>query len=288
MNNYDTIVLSGGSIKGFIILGALQYLYDNNLHHSIKTYIGTSIGSMISYFLCIGYTPLEIVIYICGHQLLEKLQNFNISDMLQGNGAASFSNIHDSLEKMTLSKIGYLPTLSNIKDRFGKTLIFTTYNISQDKIEYLSHETYPDLPCLSAIRMSSNLPMIFGDYRYGGSYYIDGGLGNNFPIDIGDKYGEKILGLTLDDKTTDFMDIKYNFLEYVYKLMSIPVCQLINNKIENASKNNKCKILRLKYGKINILNFNISPKQKLEMFSDGYNQIKEFLENTDKSQTTII
>ena len=74
--DYDTLVLSGGSSKGIMTLGALQYLYDNFLLKNIKNYIGTSAGAMICYLLAIGYTPVEIIVYICKHQLLEKMQHF--------------------------------------------------------------------------------------------------------------------------------------------------------------------------------------------------------------------
>jgi hypothetical protein len=72
ISHYDTLVLSGGSSKGIIILGALQYLIDNYLISNIETYIGTSVGSIICYLLLIGYTPIEIIVYICKNQLLEK------------------------------------------------------------------------------------------------------------------------------------------------------------------------------------------------------------------------
>ena len=57
---YDTLVLSGSSIKGITFLGALQYLYDNSLLKNVKTFVGTSSGAMISFLLIIGYTPVEI------------------------------------------------------------------------------------------------------------------------------------------------------------------------------------------------------------------------------------
>ena len=108
--NYDTLVLSGGSSKGIIILGALQYAYDNFLLNKVTNYIGTSIGAIICYLLAIGYTPIEIVIYICTNQLFEKIQHFNIVAMINGVGAISFNNIYEHLEKMTIEKLGYIPT----------------------------------------------------------------------------------------------------------------------------------------------------------------------------------
>ena len=86
--SYDTLVLSGGSTKGIIILGSLQYLYDNFYLSKIKNYIGTSSGAIICFLLAIGYTPIEIIVYICTHQLLEKIQHFNVVAMINGGGAS--------------------------------------------------------------------------------------------------------------------------------------------------------------------------------------------------------
>jgi NTE family protein len=275
--DYDTLVLSGGSSKGIMTLGALQYLYDNFLIKNVKNYIGTSAGAMICYLLAIGYTPIEIIVYICKNQLLEKMQHFNIVAMINGVGAVSFNNIHEHLEKMTIEKIGYLPTISDLKTKFEKTFICATYNITEDKTEYISAETHPELPCLIALRMSSNLPLIFENYKYGNSFYIDGGISDNFPIDIGDKIGKKVLGILLSSKKENFNnDPDVNILEFIYKIMFIPISQITEHKILNSSE--KCKIIRLNYEKLKFFNFNINSKEKLELFSFGYSFIKDKLE----------
>jgi predicted acylesterase/phospholipase RssA len=275
---YDTLVLSGGSAKGIMTLGSLQYIVDNFLFNTINTYIGTSSGAIICFLLSIGYTPVEIIVYICTNHFLEKIQNFNVVGMINGSGAASFSAIQEELEKMTISKIGYLPTMKDIYNKFGKKLIFATYNLSHSKIEYLSHETYPDLPCITALHMTANLPLIFEKFLYNGSYYIDGGLADNFPIDLADEQCQKILGILLDNEFENFNNInEMDLIEYIYHLFNIPSAQIVDLKIEKVSK--KCKIIRLNYNKIKIFNFNIDSRTKLDMFSLGYNITKESMTN---------
>lgn len=272
---YDTLVLSGASTKGILTLGAIQYVYDNFLLKDTKTFIGTSSGSMICYLLAIGYTPIEIMVYICTNQLMEKMKHFDMVAMIQGRGASSFTMIHEQLEKMTISKIGYLPTLGDIKENFGKTLICVTHNLTEDKTEYLSYETYPNLPCITALRMSSNLPLIFETYKYGNSLYVDGGISDNFAIDVAEKYGEKILGIVLgseNERNTNDL-IVADKLEFIYKLMFTPIHQYISHKIKNSSK--KCKVVRIKHNKLKFFHFDVSSSTKLDMFSNGYEQMRE-------------
>ena len=52
------LVISGGGIKGFVALGALQKLYDTKKLININKYCGTSVGAIISLLLIIGYKPV--------------------------------------------------------------------------------------------------------------------------------------------------------------------------------------------------------------------------------------
>lgn len=278
---YDTLVLSGESSRSFVTLGAIQYAFDNYLLKDLVNYVGTSSGSIICYLLAIGYTPVEIIVYICTNQLMEKMQHFNIVAMIQGRGATSFSSIQEQLEKMSIAKIGYLPTLNDLKEKMNKILVCVTHNLTENRTEYLSWETYPHLPCITALRMSSNLPLIFENYRYGNSLYVDGGISDNFAIDIGEKMGEKILGIVLNSECASFSnDAEVNTLEFIYKLIYVPVIQAINHKIRLTSASNKCKIVNIKNVTANLkfFEFNVVSSTKLNMFSNGYEQMKEHIE----------
>ena len=271
--NFDTLVLSGGSIHSIIMLGALQYATDNYLMKKINTYVGTSAGALCGYLLAIGYDPIEIMVYLCTKQILERMKQFNIVAMINGGGATTFSHIHEQLEKMTIEKIGRLITLKELYTLLGKKLICITHNYTSGKEELLSYETYPDMPCLIALRMSCNLPFIFDQFKYMGNYYVDGGFSNNFPINIGYENGEKILGLVLHDIGNNFSCNSDNIVEYIYQLISIPIIQRVTHKIKSMS--DKCTIITLNPDNTLFFNFNLDTHTKLEMFSKGYIQMKE-------------
>ena len=107
-------------------------------------FFGTSSGGITSFFLIIGYTPVELLSYLCVHKILDgRLSHFNMMAVLQGYGAASWSKFQEILEKMTIDKIGYLPTLKALRDNFKKDLTVTTTHLQ------LKHFTY--LPTLTLI-----------------------------------------------------------------------------------------------------------------------------------------
>lgn len=272
---YDTLVLSGASIKGFVTLGAVQYAYDNYLLNNLTTYIGTSSGSIICYLLSIGYTPTEIIVYVCTNQVMEKMQNFNIVAMIQNRGACSYNTIQEQLEKMTIAKIGYLPTLNDLKQNYNKNLICVTHNLTEEKTEYLSWETHPNLPCITAIRMSSNLPLIFETFSYNKCMYVDGAISDNFAIDIAAEKGNNILGIILKTDSDSFSkDPDLGILEFIYKLMLVPIEQSVEYKVRK--KADKCNVICIEHkNDVKFFDFNINSKVKLEMFSDGYAIMKE-------------
>jgi NTE family protein len=253
--NYDTLVLSGGGIKGFSLLGSIQCLIDLGLTKDITTYVGTSAGAMLGYLLCIGYTPIEIVVALYTNKWLEKIQHANIVDMINGCGATSYTNLNEALEKLTLNKIGRLLTLGKLKEIYNKNLICCTYNMTTCKAEYLGPENHPDLPCLTALRMSANIPLIFDRFKYMDNYYIDGGIVDNFPIVKAVEIGKKIIGINLNIEENKLKDEpEEGMVSYFLKLLYIPMIQLSKNNIEKVK--DKATIISINGKMRNIIEFN--------------------------------
>jgi len=273
----NTVVLSGGSIKGLGTLGALQCCLDNNLLDNVDTYIGTSSGLMIAYLLAIGYTPSELIAFICTNNVFGELQYIDVVSLANGEGGIDFSKISQQLEKLTVDRLGFFVTLGKLREIKGKTLIGSTYNYTEGHVEYLTPDTHPDLPCITAIRMSAGLPFIFEPFKYMNCHYIDGGLADNFGIQLGDVDGRNVLGILIMPEKHEGGQDELRGMEFMYNLIFIPVHQIMEYKIAQAS--DRCKIMRLKMGKFKFFNFSISSKQILDLFSQGYQIAKDYLEN---------
>ena len=274
--NYDTLVISGGSHKGMILIGAMQSVMDNIPNKNFVYLIGTSAGSMICYLLAIGYTPIEIMVYICTHRILERMYSFNLIAMINSEGSVSYTPIQETLEKMTLDKIGKFLTMKELRDITGKTLVCATYNRSRQIMEYISPDNYPDLPCLIAVRMSSNIPMLFGKFKYFGFEYVDGGISDNFPIIEAEKLGNKVLGITLLPRIVREEQEDEGFLEYLFSLLYVPINQSTIFRMSLTDKQ-KTTIFQIPSGTTGFINFNIKSTEKLNMFSEGYKHLKNLL-----------
>jgi predicted acylesterase/phospholipase RssA len=308
---YETIILSGGGTKGLCSLGALQYLQDSKRIEcsSVTRLIGTSIGAIICYFLAIGYSPIELVVYLCSHGVLESLTINHFEQIVSGEGIYDYKILRDVYEKMTLEKMDIVPTLNDVYTRFGKELVICTYNFTDRKTEHLSYRTHPELSCMDALRMSSNLPFIFSSFVYGDKEYIDGGVIENFSfsmlssltslsslppsVDVTDVKLEekvekkKVVGIYLDNQIVNSSnDKEYNrlspVLDKIYAMLMIPTSEYEKQMIQTIN-HSFIDFITVSVQNVKIYTFKLPHTDKLELFSLGYNRAKEYYNTqTDK------
>lgn len=276
---YQQLCISGGGIKGFQMLGILSYI-NNNIYElsNIKNFVGTSVGSILCYLLCIGYTPFEILSKAINDDNLNKFSKIpDIIKFTNEGGCFSFSNIMDSLENLTLDKIDKFHTLYSLYKEFGKKLTIVTYNLTKKQNEFLTYENNPDLPCLIALQMSSTIPIVFPSFHYNDNIYIDGGLVYNLPIDIIDK---RLKTLTIStnpyEKNNNNKD-EFNLFSYILEILLITNVELQKFHIEKSRKLKNNKLILLSNYNGAFFDFSISKSKKIDLFLMGYMEtIKEF------------
>lgn len=156
------IVLSGGGARGLAHLGILKVMEESGLKPSIIS--GTSAGSMVGAFYGAGYPIHQII------DIIEHHRFFNISDMLfRKQGVFAMKAFEDLFFR-------YFPTNS------FNDLNITLYAAATDILKGIT--TYFNEGNLAqAVMASSCIPIIFQPLQIADSYYVDGGVLNNFPIE---------------------------------------------------------------------------------------------------------
>ena len=230
---YTALVLSGGASKGIIQLGFLHNLLIQQIvdFEKINVYVGTSVGSIINFLLSIGYNPVEILTFIFSeHFELKSATNINFLNIISNFGIYSNEPIFEYISKITEEKIGFIPTLKELYDVFGKEIVCVVHNLSCNPYEneketiYMNYKSHPNLSCIEAIKMSSNIPFVFEKYIYDKNYYVDGGLSDNYPVEYAcSQYTNKnILGIAVHNsyKTLKPSE-KTSVLEYMNCIMYV-------------------------------------------------------------------
>ena len=125
MNVMDlrALVLSGGSYKGYIHLGALCVLEEEGYSQDITLYAGTSIGALIGFLLCCGISPKNIMKDLL---LEDPLKTNGISlQLFTKFGLSSMKFMRDRVEHLIamFSQIDVHITFGQLLEQTGKTLI---------------------------------------------------------------------------------------------------------------------------------------------------------------------
>lgn len=276
---YDATILSGGGVKGIGELGALHYHYEAGrfVLSNVKEYTGTSVGSAISLLLICGYTPMEILreVYLMP-SFFKPGDLSNIWTIFESYGLMSVNSVVNIVETLVKRKLGAIPTLGEIKSLFGVRLVITAVNITKMRTEYFCPETRPDLSAIDAVKMSCNLPVIFQRIRYNGCYYVDGGLGDNFPVDglSAKMKGKKVLGVMITGVDgAGAADEELSFFGYFYRLITFPISTMTTLRARDLPAN--IDLVKLNFDDVPILGPSLPSEKKMEMFMKGYREAKQ-------------
>lgn len=272
INRKKTIlVLSGGGVKGIAHIGALKALQEIGELDNITTYCGSSIGGLLCALLLIGYTPDELRTFIYAIDL-DKLKDLNIGNIFKHYGLDDGKRMDIVLEKMFFAK-NYNPkiTLSELYLQTQKKLILTSTCLNDKKLYYISNETFPELPVITAIRMTTAIPLFFVPIKYKNKTYIDGACIDNFPIHLFSDSLDVVIGLFL-------ADIK----DYIAEITNIEelLLHVIQCLIEGAScgsiKGYEKNTIKISVKNVSTVDFRIKTTIKQQLFNIGYNAINQY------------
>jgi predicted acylesterase/phospholipase RssA len=279
---FTRLVLSGGGAKGIAILGALHYIYEGNGLNNIEEYWGTSIGSVICYLLIIGYTPFEIFHEFFMLKHLADPKTLDIQTILQENGFCPIELFGKKIKLLVEKKCGdFNPTFQELYIKFNKKLNIIGTNIDKMSEECFNIENNPDMKIIDALEISCDLPYIFTHKKYNNNTYVDGGFINNYPINLADNNKDYCLGICVFETVEKHINYSFNdHINLIYRLLYIPIMQLYKERIKKIS--DKFTNIELQINNISIIEMSPNNKKKVELFSNGYRQSKEILENIEK------
>lgn len=284
------LVLSGGAIKGFSFIGALQFLEDHNLLAPIRNVISTSAGTIAAFMVCLGMNVRE-----CRESLHAIIQAYNKKEIDIDNliniydslGIDNGSFIWDQLSKMLYSKRKVHDiTFRELAQSRGKNLVICASNITNPCTEYFSVDTTPDLSILTAIRASISIPIIMSPIVINDQYYVDGGVFNNFPIEYFDKESKPFrdtVGIVIRNVQSAEAKNKHkrlNLVTYIGTLVDA-MCARLNHKTPKESNNHIVEVVYVDEDPYDFdlkqFSFNLDPALLQRYERTGYDAAKQNL-----------
>ena len=213
------LVLSGGGAKGLAHIGTLKALEENNI--PIDYITGTSMGGIVGAMYAAGYSPQQIEKIALSDEFQDWVSGRYKSDysfFFQKN-SANASSLNAKLAIDTSLRLNFRPNLVNdIPLNFALLELFSQASaISKDNFDNL----FVPFRCMvsdvlsqnsiavkkgslaEAVRGTMTVPLVYRPIKLDGKYVFDGGLYNNFPVDILKKEfnPDYVIGANVSSKT---------------------------------------------------------------------------------------
>ena len=181
------IVLSGGGPIGLAHLGALKELEQSNIWSltDLKSIYGTSAGGMLGLLLCLKYDWDTVIDYFVKRPWANafKIKPEDIFNIYQKKGILDIHFIEIIFKPLFDAKnISMNITLKELYELSGIDLHVFSLELNAFEICDISHKSFPNLPALKAIHMTSAIPIAIEPVCMDGKCYVDGGFINNYPL----------------------------------------------------------------------------------------------------------
>lgn len=267
----DELIICAGGIKAIYIIGCLNNLAQIHPLHLFNYYTGCSSGSIICLLLNIGYTidDIENIISID----FKTFQEVKITNLINYGGFDNGIKINNLFKAFLLNRNYDINiTFKELYEKTGKTLTFTTTNITTGKVEYHNYITQPNMQILLSLRMSINIPIVYSPIQYNNNYYVDGALLDCYPYNYNKnlkKIGIFLINkneyLFLKNKDSVFVNNIDDTITYLKNLLSI----MYLNNFKNNFKKNKNTINIITDSNIELYDFNLDENNKKKMINLG-------------------
>lgn len=155
------LVLSGGGVRGFAHLGAIKALEEHGIKPTVIS--GTSAGALVGALYASGYSIDTII------KISKKIDFFSMRHMQFGKaGIFNMKSFETLIEE-------HIP--GNAFESLKIPLHVAATDIINTQITYFSSG------CLSkAVMASACIPMVYEPVKHNDTFYLDGGILDNFPI----------------------------------------------------------------------------------------------------------
>ena len=285
------LVISGGGPIMIQVLGAIQHLEEKkvvNMEDIVSIY-GTSAGAIVGILICLKFDWETINDYIIKRpwQDVFPVKAQNIIDTYTKKGIYDIKTIEKCFKPLLDAKD--IPIDINLEDFYKLTNIelhMFSFEINEYKIQDISYLTHPKITLMTAVHMTSALPLLISPVCVGNKCYIDGGLSCNYPLNYcieSGKTPDEILGFK--NKYADNPSIineESNILDF---LLSFLFKAVFSGSTDNMQPNIENEVLcDAKYLNLEVLRLALSDSEvRKDLFNNGVESAVIFLSNLENS-----
>jgi NTE family protein len=269
------LVLSGGGARGLSYAGCFIELEKRGFLKKVNEIMGVSCGALFGLAYNIGFKPNELIEFV-------ELFDFSLIQNIEPDVAFQVFSTYgidngNNLEKLLISMLKNKNFVESITylELYKKTkFFFRCFASNMYKCQYqeFSYKETPDIRVIDGLLASMSLPGYFIPRNINNVMYSDGGLVNNFPMDLlSENEIQNTLGFTFseDHNNVESIPTIINFFNQIY------TCSYKLKKQKLISLYNE-KIIIVRCGDYPIWNFNASKEDRLKLIDTGKKAIEDF------------
>lgn len=213
------LVLSGGGAKGIAHIGVIQALEDNDI--PIDYITGTSMGSIIGGLYACGYTPQEMLDLILSKGFSywstgktdpalvfyfnRETPSPSIYSLPLGKKSAAADSVPASLISGQPMSFAFLDLFAKYTAQCSGNFdrLFVPFRCVASDVAAKHKHVFSNGRVGDAIRASMSFPIVFQPIEINGTLYYDGGIYDNFPVDVMKKTFAPSIMIGVDVSTED-------------------------------------------------------------------------------------
>jgi NTE family protein len=275
------ISLSGGGIKGFAHIGALEILESRGLLKSVKEYVGISAGALCSMALCIGCSLDELrrIVFELDFGKIRDLDPETALNFPDTFGMDTGANLGKLLSAILKAKgIDPAITFQGLSSaRLGPALRVFATNMNRCVPEEFSVKTSPHTEVRFAVQASMTVPIYFTPLKepISGHLFLDGGIMCPSPFNYL-SYEERLHTLAISFSDSHKPTASINSLgEFIYQLYYsldyLPSVELKSRWPRNT--------IVIDCGTVNMVDFEAGSNTKREIIEAGRRAAEVFLKS---------
>ncbi|QOI96639.1 MAG: patatin-like phospholipase family protein [Flammeovirgaceae bacterium] len=212
------LVLSGGAAKGIAHIGVLKALEEHNV--PIDYVVGTSMGGIVGGFYAAGYSPEEIEKLVLSDDFLRWIRGlpergYNYHYYSQDN-SPDFVTLNLSLDsalafQLNASIASDVSLNFMLQEKLAQASAAARENFDSLLVPFraVAAEVFTQSQVIlkrgslaDALRATQTVPFFYTPIRVDGKYLFDGGIYNNFPVDVASQefHPDVIIGSNVSSK----------------------------------------------------------------------------------------
>jgi NTE family protein len=281
------LAFSGGSANGIVYVGVYRRLKELDIPQHLHGIAGTSVGSIFATFCALNVSHeyiYEKVMELDTEKVIDDswgvLRDLDRLDKKLGYCPGDYLRewVEDRLSELTSIKNITFTQLHGIT---GKHLKIVVWNENKLQCEYWDHITQPNMAISFAIRTSTSLPFIFVPQYYNGCIYVDGGIGDTYPLGCFPNDGTTFGVMVMDplDKLDPRLVTEQKVESLIDHMMAIYTSMSVNTFRMKHPPSEKwyARTIAIRGAGKKIWDFKFTNDEKIKLINQSYIDALEFI-----------